>query len=303
MTAIEVRELSKAYGATVALDRVSFRIEPGELVGFLGKNGAGKSTTMRILAGSLAATTGTATIGGLDVEQHAHQVKAMVGYLPEFPPLYVDMTVRQYLRYAARLRGVSAPTEAVAQTLARVGLDPVAHRLIGHLSKGYRQRVGIAQAIVHQPKVLILDEPMSGLDPEQRRDIRNLVAELASGETTVILSTHVLPEIEGVCDRVIVLHEGRVVAQDAVATLAGPTTRIHLQVARPEPALEERLRAEASVRSVQVAADGKILITADVDAREQIARIAVEYGLLELRRREDLEDAFLRLVGATEERP
>jgi ABC-2 type transport system ATP-binding protein len=301
MAMIEVAGLTKAYGATLAVDDVSFSVEAGELVGFLGKNGAGKTTTMRILTGALGATAGTARIAGLDVERSPREIKSIVGYLPEAPPLYVDMTVRAYLRYAARLKGVAQPKPAVEAAIDRVGLRPVAHRMIAHLSKGYRQRVGIAQAIVHQPKVLILDEPLSGLDPAQRREIRDLVAELARGDTTILLSTHVLAEIETVCDRVIVLNHGRVVAQDRVADLAGAVRRVVVAVSRPDPALLAALGAVDGVHTVVDQGEGRLLVSADRDAREDLATVAVAYGLLELRSADNLEDAFLRLTSAAAE--
>jgi len=298
MAMIEVEALTKAYGATLAIDDVSFAVDRGELVGFLGKNGAGKTTTMRILTGAIGASAGTARIGGLDVDKQPRQVKALVGYLPEVPPLYVDMTVRGYLRYAARLKAVADPRPAVEQVIDRVGLRPVAHRLIGHLSKGYRQRVGIAQAIVHRPAVLILDEPLSGLDPAQRREIRDLVAELAQGETTVLLSTHVLLEIEAICDRVIVLNEGRVVAQETIANLAAASRVVALHVARPAPVLVEALAALPGITQVAEQGDGRLLVSAERECREDLAQIAVPYGLLELRARDSLEDAFLRLTAS-----
>lgn len=300
MAMIEAQGLTRRYGPTLAIDDLSFSVEAGQLVGFLGKNGAGKTTTMRILAGSLAASDGTATIAGLDVDRDARKVKALVGYLPEVPPLYTDMTARAYLRYAARLKGVSDANAAVERTIGRVGLGDYAGRMIGKLSKGYRQRVGIAQAIVHQPKVLILDEPLSGLDPAQRREIRDLVAELARGETTVLLSTHVLPEIEAICDRVIVLDGGRLVAQEAIADLAGIQRRLLVHVARPDPRLRAALAAVENVEDVVEESPGKYVIGASADVREAVARVAVEGGLLELRPRESLEDAFLRL---TDRRP
>lgn len=304
MAMIEVESLSKAYGATLAIDGLSFVIEPGELVGFLGKNGAGKTTTMRILTGALGASQGTAKIGGLDVEQHPRQVKAMVGYLPEVPPLYVDMTVRAYLRYAARLKGVDNPKPAVETVIQRVGLAEVAHRLIGHLSKGFKQRVGIAQAIVHSPKVLILDEPLSGLDPAQRREIRDVVAELARGETTVLLSTHVLPEIEAICDRVIVLDQGRVVAQERIADLAARGGRVGLVLGRPQSAALDVLRNIDGVVELVDQGQGKLDLTLSHDVRAEIARVAVAFDLLELRSLDNLEDAFLRLTSTPDsERP
>lgn len=300
MAMIEVESLTKAYGATLAIEGVSFTIEQGEIVGFLGKNGAGKTTTMRILTGALGPTAGAARVGGLDVEQQPRQVKAMLGYLPEHPPLYVDMTVRGYLRYAARLKGVDDVAGAVQRVVARVGLEPVAHRLIAHLSKGYRQRVGIAQAIVHSPRVLVLDEPLSGLDPAQRREIRDLIAELARGDTTVLLSTHVLPEIEAICDRVIVLDHGHVVAQKTLTEIAGMGTHIAVHVARAAPELLAALEGIEGVEGVSTTdSAGHITLLCTRDVRPEIARIAVEYGLLELRAQDSLEDAFLRLTSTS----
>ncbi|MGZ8735199.1 MAG: ABC transporter ATP-binding protein, partial [Acidimicrobiia bacterium] len=200
---IEVQGLTKRYGATVAIDDVSFSVARGEVVGFLGPNGAGKSTTMRIIAGSLGASVGTAKVGGLDVAEDPRGVQRLLGYAPEVPPVYTNMTVGDYVRFAATLKGVDDVPAATKKALGRVGLEKVAHRLIENLSKGYRQRVGLAQALVHDPKVLVLDEPTSGLDPAQRVEIRNLLAELAEGDRTVVLSTHVLGEIEAICSRVI----------------------------------------------------------------------------------------------------
>lgn len=301
MAMIEVEGLSKAYGATLALDEITFSVEAGELVGFLGKNGAGKTTTMRILTGALGASHGTAKINGYDVEQSPREVKASVGYLPEIPPLYVDMTVRAYLRYAARLKGVDDPKAAVDKIIDRVGLATVSHRVIGHLSKGYKQRVGIAQAIVHSPRVLILDEPLSGLDPAQRREIRDLVAELARGETTVLLSTHVLPEIEAICDRVIVLDQGKLVAQQRIDDLAAAGGEVSLMIARPEPALLAALANLEGVLNVGDQGEGRLILELSEDLRPDIAQIAVPYGLLELRALNNLEDTFLRLTSTSNE--
>lgn len=296
MAMIEVEGLTRSYGPTVAVSDVSFAVEPGQLVGFLGKNGAGKTTTMRVLAGSLTPTAGTARIAGLDLEKEPRKVKSLVGYLPEVPPLYPDMTARAYLRFAARLQGVSGAAAAVERTIERVGLTEYAGRHIHKLSKGYRQRVGIAQAIVHQPKVLILDEPLSGLDPAQRREIRDLIAELAEGDTTVLLSTHVLPEIEAICDRVLVLDNGQLVAEDRIADLASEGRRIKLTVARPDPLIRAALSAIEGVESVEIINHGQYLVRAATDVREAVATASVPAGLLELTATESLEEAFLRLT-------
>ncbi len=294
---IQVEQLTKVYGSTAAVDHLDFQVARGEIVGFLGVNGAGKSTTMRMLAGALGATHGRALIGGIDVFQNPRAVKQMLGYLPEFPPLYVDMTVREYLLFCARIKGAKRPREAVERVIAQVALTGVAHRLIDHLSKGYRQRVGIAQALVHEPSVLILDEPSSGLDPAQRVEIRTLVQELAAGDVTVVLSTHVLPEVEALCERVIIIHQGRIVAQDRIDALRGLGTSVRLRVARPVDDLRARLGAVPGVREVTDLGDGVFSVAAEIDVRTEVARVAVDAGLLELGGSRGLEDIFLQLTG------
>lgn len=216
MSMIEARELSKRYGDIAAVDDVSFSVEKGEVIGFLGPNGAGKTTTMRMLTGFLPPTEGTAVIAGHDIFEEPIAARRSVGYLPENPPLYPEMTVSSYLDYVARIKDVprGLRREAVDRALARCGLEEVRRRVIGTLSKGFRQRVGLAQAIVHEPPVLILDEPTVGLDPMQVREIRALIAELAApskGEEqqTVVLSTHILTEVEAICRRVILISGGR----------------------------------------------------------------------------------------------
>jgi len=217
---IEVRNLTKLYGETVAVDRVSFDVARGEVVGFVGCNGAGKTTTMRILTSFAAATDGDAYMGGYHVFRDSDQVRRIVGYLPENTPLYNEMRVREYLMFRARLKGVPAclRKRRVAECVERCGLAEVGTRIIGHLSKGYRQRVGLADALIGDPKILILDEPTVGLDPNQVRETRELIREL--GETrTVLLSTHILPEVELICGRTIIIDRGRIVADAPTAEL------------------------------------------------------------------------------------
>jgi len=229
---IEARGLSKRYGDVVAVDDVSFSIGRGEVVGFLGPNGAGKTTTMRMLTGFLPPTDGTAEIAGHDIFGAPLEARRAVGYLPETPPLYPEMTVNAYLRYVARIKDVprGARATAVERALERCGLKEVGRRVIGTLSKGFRQRVGLAQAIVHDPAVLILDEPTVGLDPLQIREIRDLIAELASSgsgdaQHAVVLSTHILPEVEAICRRVILIHEGSKIVDAPIEELtAGGST-------------------------------------------------------------------------------
>lgn len=222
---IEVRELTKRYGDLVAVDHVSFTARKGEVVGFLGPNGAGKTTTMRIITGFLPATTGTVKVEDFDIFDDSFEVRKRIGYLPENPPLYADMTVTSYLQFVGRIKGIprAALTEAVDRALQRCGLTGVTRRVLGHLSKGYRQRVGLAQAIIHEPRVLVLDEPTIGLDPRQILDIRALVRELAA-ERTVILSTHILQEVVQICQKVVIINEGRVVVEDQIEQLTQGAT-------------------------------------------------------------------------------
>jgi ABC-2 type transport system ATP-binding protein len=214
---IEVEGLVKRYGDHAAVDGVTFRVGRGEVVGFLGPNGAGKTTTLRILSTFLTQDEGVARVAGFDVLREPMEVRRRIGYLPEHPPIDLDHTVREYLGFCASLRGVprARKRSAIASVIARCGLDPVAGRLIGNLSKGFRQRVGLAQALVHSPEVIVLDEPTVGLDPNQIREIRLLIRSLA-GEHTVLLSSHILPEVAMTCSRVIVVHRGRVAADCAV---------------------------------------------------------------------------------------
>ncbi len=293
---IEVERLTKRYGSTVAIQDVSFSVQKGEVVGFLGPNGAGKSTTMRIIAGSLGASSGKARVGGHDVSENPRAVQAMLGYSPEVPPVYGNMTVRDYVEFAARIKGVSDVSAAADKALDRVGLRQVAGRVVENLSKGYRQRVGLAQALVHEPAVLVLDEPTSGLDPAQRVEIRDLIAELAAGDRTVVLSTHVLAEIEAICSRVVIINRGQIVAQDEIGKLAGAVGVIRLELARPGEAAIAALKAVPGVIAVEV--DGtKLIVRADGDAREAVAAAAVPFGLHDMIGRERLEDIYLRLTA------
>jgi ABC-2 type transport system ATP-binding protein len=292
---IVARALTKHYGDHTAIDRIDFSVPEGAIAGFLGPNGAGKSTTMRILAGALAASSGSAHVGGHDVFEEPLRVKRLLGYLPEQPPLYDDMTVEGYLEYAAELKRTEAPRSAARQAMDRVGLGHVGSRLIGHLSKGYRQRVGVAQALVHQPRVLLLDEPTSGLDPAQRVQMRALVRELAAGGVTVVLSTHVLPEVEAICDHVVLIHGGRVLA-DAPLREVAARDGVRLRVQRPD-GLPERLRALPGVREVSADALGYLLARAPADLTPAIARLAAEHELVELGTAGGLEEAFLRLTA------
>ncbi len=222
---IEVANLSKRYGDRAAIRDVSFTAQTGQILGFLGPNGAGKTTTMRIITGFMPATSGTVRVDGFDVFEQSSEVRRCIGYLPENPPLYNDMAAVPYLRFAAKLKGMNraAIEDAIERVLHTCGLTEVRHRLLGHLSKGFRQRVGLAQALIHDPPVLILDEPTIGLDPRQIIEIRSLIKTLRV-QRTVVLSTHILPEVSQVCDKVVVINEGCVVLEDQLANLTRTRT-------------------------------------------------------------------------------
>ena len=217
---IEVRNLTKRYGDIVAIRDISFTAAKGQILGFLGPNGAGKTTTMRIITGFMPATSGTVTVAGFDIFESSYEVRKRIGYLPENPPLYTDMTVKSYLQFVGRIRGIPRAEldDAVGRVLHKCGLTEVAGRVTGHLSKGFRQRVGLAQALIHNPAVLVLDEPTIGLDPRQIIEIRSLIRDL-SGERTVILSTHILPEVAQLCDKVVIINSGRIAVEGNLAEL------------------------------------------------------------------------------------
>ena len=217
---LEVKNLTKRYGDILAVHDVSFSAAQGQILGFLGPNGAGKTTTMRILTGFLPATSGTAKVAGFDVFTESAEVRRRIGYLPENPPLYAEMTSEAYLRFVARIKGMpkAAIEDAIDRVVKLCGLDTVRNRLLKHLSKGFRQRAGLAQALIHDPPVLVLDEPTIGLDPRQIIEIRSLIRELA-GQRTVILSTHILPEVSQICEKVVIINDGRVVLEDDMKSL------------------------------------------------------------------------------------
>ncbi len=306
---IEVHELTKRYGPITAIDGVSFRVERGEILGFLGPNGAGKSTTMRILTGALGATSGRAMIDGFDISEKPRQAKKRFGYLPEIPPVYTEMTTSGYVDYVARLHGVERGKRkaAVGKALEMCGLSQVQNRLIGHLSKGYQQRVGLAQALVHDPPVLILDEPTVGLDPNQITEVRRLIRDLA-GRHTIILSTHILPEVQMTCQRVVIINRGRIVAQDTIENLSAQVQkndRLALVVRRPSPDAEDRLQRLTGVQTVtrepMEGGDARFVIQGarGLDLREELGRLAFQqdWGVLELGRVAiTLEEVFRELT-------
>ena len=306
---VEVQHVTKRYGSLTAVDDISFSVERGEILGFLGPNGAGKTTTMRILTGFLPATEGRARVAGFDVFEQPMEAKRRTGYLPETPPLYPEMTVAEYLRFVARIKGLPSGDRRTQVGLAmeRTNISDMADRYCGKLSKGYRQRVGLAQAILHNPDVLILDEPTAGLDPRQIIETRRLIAELA-GDHTVILSTHILPEVSQTCQRVVIINRGRVVAVDTpdnlTARLQGSQT-LYLQIdAQGADALAtlEGVDGVAGVTRADTQGDvSGYAIESDQgdDVRRELSRTVVTngWGLLELRPKQmSLEDIFLQLT-------
>ena len=300
---IEVRSLTRRFGSLVAVNEVTFSVRKGEVLGFLGPNGAGKTTTMRILTGSLGATGGEVLVAGHDMRTRSRAARGAIGYLPEVPPLYPSMRVRSYLDYAARLRGVgsSIRRSRVDQALERAGLTDVAGRLIDHLSKGYRQRVGVAQALVHEPSLLILDEPTAGLDPAQVAEIRQLIREL-KGDHTIVLSTHILGEVRAVCDRVLIINKGRRIAgpatEEELRAQLGGGRRIQLELARPDDGTVRALGEVAGVEGIEELGEGRyVAITSDDDVREKVNAAAAGYGLLESRSEGGLEELYLRAVS------
>ncbi len=305
---INVQNLTKRYGDFTAVENVSFSVGKGEILGFLGPNGAGKTTTMRILTCYMPATSGTATVAGFDVFEQSAEVRKRIGYLPEHPPLYMDMTVTDYLDFVARLKGVkrSEREAKIENTLGKCGLTEVRGRIIGHLSKGFKQRLGLAQAILHEPEVLVLDEPTLGLDPKQVVEIRKLIRSL-KGKHTIILSTHILPEVAMTCDRVAIIHRGRVVAADTLENIGkrvGDTTKIYLRLRNPTDEVPERLSSIPGVTRVEPAdgETGAYLVESepDTDIGPELALTVLQggWGLVELGRHGlSLEEVFVRLTA------
>ncbi|HEX6851478.1 MAG TPA: ATP-binding cassette domain-containing protein [Candidatus Polarisedimenticolaceae bacterium] len=306
---IRVDKLTKVYGSRVAVWRVSFEVKRGEILGFLGPNGAGKTTTMRMITGFIPPSSGTAEIAGYDVVEKPLEAKARIGYLCEAPPVYREMLVRDYLGFVAEIKRVPRARRGplVDRAIGLCGLKEVHKRVIGNLSKGYRQRVGLAQAILHEPPVLILDEPTVGLDPRQIIEIREVIKGLG-GEQTVVLSTHILPEVTMTCSRVVIINAGQVAAEDTIENLTAGLGRfqtVRLRTAREVEGLEGRLRGAAGVAEVTREADRTFLarVESGDDAREALAAAAASAGagVVELARMTaSLEEIFLKLV--TEEK-
>jgi ABC-2 type transport system ATP-binding protein len=314
---IKVEGLTKRYARHVAVNNISFEVEKGEIVGFLGKNGAGKTTTMRVLTCFLPPTAGKATVAGFDVLEQSLDVRKHIGYLPETPPLYPEMEVSTYLTFVAKLKGIASAEvpKRVSEVCDRTGIASVKDTIIGKLSKGYRQRVGIAQAIIHNPPVLILDEPTSGLDPQQQREARQLIASLG-GDHTIILSTHILSEVEQSCSKVVIINNGEIVVSDSVVNLHNrrrASESVLVEVAGAPPiAIKQRLEQVAGVARV-VSRDSRngsevfeVHGLENYSVRPELARAIVQSGwnLTELRPvGESLEEIFLELTKSEETAP
>lgn len=306
---LETRGLTRYYGPRLAVDDVSFRVEAGEILGFLGPNGAGKTTTMRMLTGYLPPSSGTAVVAGYDIVSQSLEARKCLGYLPENVPLYPEMTVQGYLHFIAKLKQVPPQHRHihVARAMEQTRVTEYADHHISKLSKGYRQRVGLAQALLGDPRVLILDEPTVGLDPKQIIETRNLIKGLG-GEHTVILSTHILPEVSMTCSRVVIINEGRIVAEDTPTALTARlqgSEAIQVEVRGPRDPVASRLRQVPGVQSVRVEGSSRdrarytLASAAGADVREQVAQVIVSsgWGLLELRPLGlSLEEIFLRLT-------
>lgn len=297
---IEVKDIVKTYGEQVALNHCSFSISKGEIVGFLGPNGAGKSTMMKILTGFIAPTSGTALVDGTNVVEDPMAVKSTVGYLPEHNPLYLEMYVREYLDYVARVFKVMDKKQAVARVIDQVGLQRESHKQIGALSKGYRQRVGLAQVLVHDPQVLILDEPTTGLDPIQIVEIRELIADIGKSRT-VLMSTHIMQEVEAICSRVIILDRGKIKADGSIAQLQGQQ-EVSVYVVEYSGKLPEAAFVKLSGVKRATSHDGTtwvVEVEAEVDIRSDLFQLAVsnDLSLLAMRQEvQDLEEVFKRLT-------
>lgn len=306
---VHVESLSKAYGRHLAVNAISFDVAAGEVLGLLGPNGAGKSTIMRILAGYLPATRGTVRVAGLDVSEHSDEVRRRIGYMPENNPLHQDMRVREYLKFRARLKGLSIPESRrrVDRVTEECGLADVSLKVIGTLSKGYRQRVGLADALVHEPDLIILDEPTIGLDPHQIRSVREMIRALGKSRT-VLLSSHILSEVEATCSRILILYEGRIAASDTAENLRRRTSGagvVVAEVAASVVQVTECWRDHAVLELVEAAAlpDGYVRCVlksgSGGDLREEVFRTVCRQGwtLRELTQpRQSLEDVFLRMT-------
>ena len=291
---LQVKNLSKYYGKFQALNAISFSISQGEIVGFLGANGAGKSTTMRIISGCLAGSSGTVSLSGENIQTNPIVVKQQIGYLPEIPPLYPQMKVIDYLDFVGTIKNVSNPTATTEEIIKKLNLDDVANKYIDQLSKGYKQRIGLAQALIHNPKLLILDEPTSGLDPAQRSELRSLLLALKNDGHSILLSTHILSEVEAICDRVLIISKGELKASQSLQTLEQHQIQIEIRQSDSDFEAEIKSLQDVSVISFHTP---YYLLDVPADQLESVAKIASKYGLRYLAPFNALEDLYLQVTG------
>lgn len=300
---IEIYNITKIFGTQKALDDVSFTIETGSIVGFLGPNGAGKSTLMKIITGLISPTSGKVLVNGIDVTENTAEVHKIIGYLPENNPLYYDMYVKEYLQFTANIYNIGSAKKAVEEVIERTGLEAESHKKIGTLSKGYKQRVGIAQAIIHNPQVLILDEPTTGLDPNQIIEIRNLIVDLGRNKT-IMLSTHIMQEVQAICNHIAVLDHGRLVANDDTQHIQQKTTDGNqlIEVEFNCKIDEQQLQQIANIVSVEPQGENRYLVesAAESDARQDIFNFAVQNKIVVLSmqtRKRTIEEVFQELTN------
>lgn len=302
---IQVQNVSKHYGELVAVDNVSFHLEKGDVLGFLGPNGAGKTTTMRIITGYMPPTKGNVYIADIDVFEDPQAAKSYIGYLPENPPLYEDMVVREYLDFVADIKQIpkKEKNNRIHYVMEKCGITDVSKRIIGHLSKGYRQRIGIAQALINDPEVLVLDEPTSGLDPMQIIEIRELIHGL-SGERTVILSTHILPEVTMICTKVVIINKGKIALEESLERLTNKmdgVENILLKTRYCGEEIQDQIISLADVSDIRLGLASELIIEQKkgADIREELSELVMRngWGLLEMRPvTHDLEEVFLRAI-------
>jgi ABC-2 type transport system ATP-binding protein len=310
---IELKDVTKKFGTKTAVDGISFKIEKGDIVGFLGPNAAGKTTTMRIITGFFPPTSGQVKIAGYDISKDSIAVKEKIGYMPENVPLYKELTVYSYLKFIAEIKGIPKDKieSRIEKAMKEVGISQVKNTIIGKLSKGFKQRVGLAQAIINDPEILILDEPTVGLDPVQIKEIRSLIKNM-KGERTIILSTHILPEVSMTCDKVIIINEGKIIAQEDVKNLTNVSqkgTQIYVEVEAPKSQFIseiKKLKAVENIEEKEKISEGiysyNLTINEQKDIKDIVNKIVKnDWGLLELRRQQvTLEDVFLKLVTKEE---
>jgi len=310
---IELKDVTKKFGTKIAVDGISFKIEKGDIVGFLGPNAAGKTTTMRIITGFFPPTSGQVKIAGYDISKDSIAVKEKIGYMPENVPLYKELTVYSYLKFIAEIKGVPKDKieSRIEKAMKEVGISQVKNTIIGKLSKGFKQRVGLAQAIINDPEILILDEPTVGLDPVQIKEIRSLIKNM-KGERTIILSTHILPEVSMTCDKVIIINEGKIIAQEDVKNLTNVSQKgaqIYVEVEAPKSQFIseiKKLKAVENIEEKEKISEGiysyNLTISEQKDIKDIVNKIVKnDWGLLELRRQQvTLEDVFLKLVTKEE---